>query len=1473
MGVTFIKRLENRSSSPIVLLNKENSTARGSGIVVPPKSRIAADMAIPWAPALGDFAGHHLEIVVGGVTRYWIWQATNADGDFIRFSTDGAWHDQGEHAHGYAGVATNLFEAAAGLFSSNAEPLAQLFLGDRALIVLDSHFETVPIAPKIGLPITTVKQLENRSTSSVTIFNVETNQSVTAAAGQTIPLNMNVPWAGASGDFPTRHLRIAIGGFTRFWIWQKDNPVDGDYVRFSTNGTWSPASTRVKGFAETGVCPADLVFTGDRSIIVTNTDFEFLPHPLLIDGLVDFVKSLTKPAKRIGETPLDPQPVSVPKKSAVAFSMPGPVADAFSRGQRDARFLYKDSGKRYEFTLGADGKVTAIHPDGTRTLLDKAFSTRRLRKGESITPPPFDLIAANGGRVFAKAKDSDDFYFTTMDEHYVHKSKDALESAGEITVPSSYFKLDPEFGQATANPADLLLSTDGIKPDHVASERFPMFRTVLKHQPVDMMIAKLEPRVWHQLDCRPPQNVMAVAARDIVLKLAPLAIAVVGMAPGLGPIMLMAQLAYLTFFKDVLAEELRKAAETMSEPPPGIPRYTPITYQRADGLIIKPPAVRFQKVLDIGVGHVHHHQQYQRIAGGEIQAMLLVDFYKAVYRFFNGPVRDGDGYIDGTSNLYALVKHDTTFSLLFQDEQAYFSQRWRVVGPHDTKGTFFSLAGDLGQPAYEWNLGTYWDPFKSGHINDLSRLAVSAQVLLVTGMDPAAATNPWRIYSTNFSWGTMDRTWRWRKMPVEKVETFSAVALAAGDETIPAATQDNVYPQTLRLRDDMTLHMKGNRHVGGQWTVGHWYQRYLPADNNSVPARNQLTAGQMPSRGYEHKWKFLPEKTFRLADTFHTMGVYDTVDSRIQYYDVTPATATDAQKLEANAGPWIDDTRQLYVSQWKFRWHDPRLPGADPLDAPSLFNPDTRFRIVRKGSRWIAMFADKRDDDMTKFERLPRLITLKRKTETGAIETVQVTFGENHFLMDPPVVQNAYFWLEPNGVAGVAFESRTASLNSLRESIARVRMASIEADPLDPKRVARVNHFLDKATEGNFFIVGPGMFEFRWTPAAAELALLQQHATPNGEMQFGTSIWFEDVCGNVAPPEQLVWQRSATAKGTATPAMIPLGVPTQVTVRATDLRTGVPLSNGIVMVDGQQVGTTDVPFTFTFTARFEEEFDPELRRIIRIGPINPVISVQVPSYPEALVPVTYFTPSLTVRLEPAAVPIGPVSQVVVRAEDTTTRTPVNGRVLIAGMDVAPTNQPFTFAFGPTHTSGGVNAAGYPSKAFPIGLFTPEMQVSVAPSTIWTGRPIEVIVRAVDKRTGAAVNGRVKLNGVDVGATNTPFMFTFGFTPPVGVVSAPFYVDAAIAWPPISRSTMFTSITPLPVPMNRTIQTTIFATNEQTGAPVAGRVKVDGADVGPTNTVITTIFRTRRVGAELEIVGPNVIVTADGYTNGLVDIGF
>jgi hypothetical protein len=39
-------------------------------------------------------------------------------------------------------------------------------------------------------------------------------------------------------------------------------------------------------------------------------------------------------------------------------------------------------------------------------------------------------------------------------------------------------------------------------------------------------------------------------------------------------------------------------------------------------------------------------------------------------------------------------------------------------------------------------------------------------------------------------------------------------------------------------------------------------------------------------------------------------------------------------------------------------------------------------------------------------------------------------------------------------------------------------------------------------------------------------------------------------------------------------------------------------------------------------------------------------------------------------------------------------------------------------------------------------------------------PVQVVVRAVDSKTGAPIAGRVEINHIDVGATNVPFSYTF-----------------------------------------------------------------------------------------------------------------
>jgi len=103
VGVTAIKRIENRSSGAISVVNIENPSSSGSGTSVAPGQTISADMWIPWAAQAGDFPKHHLE-----VNAQWgkvcVWQANRSDGDQVRVSTDGAWHDPGSAIAGSAWV-------------------------------------------------------------------------------------------------------------------------------------------------------------------------------------------------------------------------------------------------------------------------------------------------------------------------------------------------------------------------------------------------------------------------------------------------------------------------------------------------------------------------------------------------------------------------------------------------------------------------------------------------------------------------------------------------------------------------------------------------------------------------------------------------------------------------------------------------------------------------------------------------------------------------------------------------------------------------------------------------------------------------------------------------------------------------------------------------------------------------------------------------------------------------------------------------------------------------------------------------------------------------------------------------------------------------------------------------------------------------------------------------------------------------
>jgi hypothetical protein len=849
-------------------------------------------------------------------------------------------------------------------------------------------------------------------------------------------------------------------------------------------------------------------------------------------------------------------------------SVPRIAATAISFAAVPSRFSYVDGGQRYEFLIDGTGSIVFRPNPSTppQPVAAQAISFDQKRLGVQAPAPQFDMVAAGCGRVIGKEKGTERLFFAFLDPMFWQFGDSANPEAGidspppvtrasEIIVPSTYFKLDPEENQPGAITSDLLVAvTDPANREppfngHPAAVRFNIFKAALAAksgligQLFHGMVVSAQPRLWHLIDARPQE--------------------------GSGRV------------------------------PAGIPEYPQVSYCKGGSNTPQVQcSIAFDSVLDIGVGHAHWQEQYETICGGEIQALTSNGLSGVpnltYYQLFNGPVIDHDAFVDGTCNYYLLCHLATgaaaagagacvplppdndsappapmqSFALLFLDEQSLFSQRWRLMHPDDHEGLMFALLPDLHKRPNQWNfdVAQFWCPFKAGNITGQSRMGVSRQVVIVNGVDPTSQRQ--ELYSINFSWATSDYTWRWRAFSEPLVPTFlSESDVQAGTETVDSTKSNLVYPQTIRLREDMTCHVKGTKDLRGPDTgfrPGRWFQKYLPADCLPVPLNTALAAptsgqpGSKPASGYNHEWQFLPEDTFSRADQFSHFGVYERVDSRSQYYVVD---LSDDQVNAAPAGArWEDQTQQLGITRAEFDWNV--LSGGGPAalnqiatafmqgpaalnaliwalptqtqDFQSFYTPGRVFLrfAKREPIGWIATHWDKRDDDLDVFDGIPMSATLVLGGTGGSgppAVRLQVTLNRHMIVINVPQVLRASvtLTLQRNIVSKVvvSFQSVIArrllqaggdltgdNLNQVWENIFTVKIGVL------PVTGPPLLLFEQDAPAAFTFRTGSdGWFDADWVPAdAAEAAAMGQYCSDAGRNAFGTSVWFVDAVGHAS---------------------------------------------------------------------------------------------------------------------------------------------------------------------------------------------------------------------------------------------------------------------------------------------------------------------------------------------------------------------
>ena len=309
------------------------------------------------------------------------------------------------------------------------------------------------------------------------------------------------------------------------------------------------------------------------------------------------------------------------------------------------------------------------------------MSFRNRRVGETANAPRFDLIATSGGRLFAKEQGLDRFFFALIDKGYVHAGRPVLNSpcrAAPSCWTGNQSRPGPGINRDAASIDELTRPLNMEFHDfeaHPATERWPGVSAAA-----------------HLWPCR--RDARARAALDVD------ATRSAGRRVGQSD-KLFAQLKTMAHDNALLLMVLAGITGTAKLALPDAPKPSPLARRRrpgrrSTGMCPTASTARCSSraiqsttsACSISAWAMCTIMSNTRVSrGGEVQP-FFIDWsnpnwlYNAAahYRFMFGPVRDGDGYIDGTCNFYVLAAQGQCTDSGSRGGHARASQRvWRVV--------------------------------------------------------------------------------------------------------------------------------------------------------------------------------------------------------------------------------------------------------------------------------------------------------------------------------------------------------------------------------------------------------------------------------------------------------------------------------------------------------------------------------------------------------------------------------------------------------------------------------------------------------------------------------------------------------------------------------------------------------------------------------------------------------------------------